>query len=61
MAREMTGPGTSRGGISSIAQRVAGQPSQSGKVGGKQGPLGRIYLSQLIPALLIVLLGVINM
>ncbi len=61
MARDMTGPGTNRGGISSIAQRVAGQPAQSGKVGGKQGPLGRLYLSQLIPALLIVILGVINM
>lgn len=61
MALEMTGPGTGRGGGPSIAQRLGGQPAQGGKVGGRQGPLTRVYLSQLIPALLIVLIGVINM
>ena len=60
MAQEMTGPGTGRGG-GAIAQRLGGQPAQAGKVGGRQGPLSRVYLSQLIPALLIVIIGVINM
>ena len=59
MAQEMTGLGGR--GAGGIAQRLGGPSAQGSKVGGKRGPLANVYLSQLIPALLIVLIGVINM
>ena len=61
MARDITGPGTSKGGISSLADRVAGSPKGSRRVGGKGGRLDGIYLTQLIPTLLILIASVINM
>ena len=60
MAQELTGAGTGRGALSSLAQRVSGSPSASSRVG-KRGPLGGLYLTQLIPTLLILILSVVNM
>ena len=58
MAAEMTGPGTMAGGLASLARRAVGRGGA--RVSGKGGPLEGLYLSQLIPALLIVLVGVIT-
>ena len=60
MARDITGPGTSRGALSSLAQRVAGGSSSKGHVG-QHGPLEGLYLTQLIPTLLILILSVVTM
>ena len=61
MAADLTGPGTaSAGGISSIARGLGARGGAHASAGGKRGPLEGLYLSQLIPALLIVLLGVIT-
>lgn len=60
MASEITGPGTSSGALSSIAQRVAGGGGARGGVTGKRGRLEGLYLMQLIPALLIVIIGVVT-
>ena len=60
MAQEITGPGTAKGPFSALAQRIAGaSPSHAGK--GRRGALEGIYLTQLIPTLLILILSVINM
>lgn len=60
MAHDITGPGTGKGPLSSLAQRVTGGGSGSSHVG-KRGPLGEVYLTQLIPTLLILILSVITM
>ena len=60
MAHDITGPGTSRGPLSSLAQHVAGSGSGSSHVG-RKGPLQGVYLTQLIPTLLILILSVITM
>ena len=59
MASEMTGLGTGGGLITNIAQKVAGGDGAK-KVSGKTGPLSNLYLSQLIPALLLVMVGVVT-
>lgn len=62
MAVDMTGPGTSAtGAFASLAERVGGRRrgAHSG-VGRKGGPFDGLCLSQLIPALLVVILGVIT-
>ena len=59
MAQEMTGPGTGHGLLSSLAQRVKG--GAGGSHVGKKGPLEGVYLTQLIPTLLILILSVITM
>ena len=59
MAQEMTGPGTGHGFLSSLAQRVKG--GAGGSHVGKKGPLEGVYLTQLIPTLLILILSVITM
>ena len=60
MAQELTGAGTGRGALSSLAQRVSGGSSAPSRVG-KRGPLSGLYLTQLIPTLLILILSVVNM
>lgn len=59
MAQEMTGPGTGHGFFSSLARRVKG--GAGGSHVGKKGPLEGVYLTQLIPTLLILILSVITM
>ena len=56
MALDMTGPGTGGGALSSLAQRATGRGGAA-RVSRKRGPLADLYLSQLIPALLIVIIG----
>ena len=56
----MTGPGTAQGPLAGIAQRVTGTSSGGSHVG-KKGPLEGVYLTQLIPTLLILILSVITM
>lgn len=57
MAAGMTGPGTSSAGpLSSLTQRARGA-----HVSGRRSPLDGIYLSQLIPTLLILVISVANM
>ena len=57
MAADMTGPGTaSAGPLSSLTQRARGA-----HVSGRRSPLDGIYLSQLIPTLLILVISVANM
>ncbi len=57
MAADMTGPGTSSAGpLSSLTQRARGA-----HVSGRRSPLDGIYLSQLIPTLLILVISVANM
>lgn len=57
MAADMTGPGTaSAGPLSSLTQRARGE-----HVSGRRSPLDGIYLSQLIPTLLILVISVANM
>lgn len=58
MAQEMTGLGTGGGLLDRLGEKVAGTGAP--KVSGKTGPLGKLYLSQLIPALLLVLVGVVT-
>lgn len=60
MAHDITGPGTSKGPLSSLAQHVTGAPSGQSHVG-RKGPLQGVYLTQLIPTLLILILSVITM
>ena len=59
MANEMTGLGTGGGFFSGLAQKAAGRDAAK-KVSGKTGPLSNFYLSQLIPAALLVLVGVVT-
>ncbi|MBM6774090.1 FtsW/RodA/SpoVE family cell cycle protein [Olsenella profusa] len=59
MATEMTGPGTPSAGLSSIAQRV--RRRGGAHVSGRKGPLDGVYLSQLVPTLLILVISVANM
>ena len=56
MALDMTGPGTGGGALSSLAQRATGRGGAA-RVSRKRGPLADLYLSQLIPALLVLLIG----
>ena len=57
MAADMTGLGTaSAGPLSSLTQRARGA-----HVSGRRSPLDGIYLSQLIPTLLILVISVANM
>ena len=61
MSNDMTGPGTGRGVLSSLGDRMMGRASGShAKVSKKSGPLDGLFLSQLIPALLLVLAGTIT-
>lgn len=60
MASEITGPGTQSSAFSSFAQRVKGGGGARSGVSGKRGRLEGLYLSQLIPALLIVTIGVVT-
>ena len=61
MSNDMTGPGTGRGVLSSLGDRMMGRGSGShAKVSKKAGPLDGLFLSQLIPALLLVLAGTIT-
>lgn len=62
MDSSMTGPGTAASGLlGGMAERVAGKGAPSGaKISGKTGPLSNLYLSQLIPAALLVVVGVIT-
>lgn len=59
MALDMTGPGTGGGALSSLAQRATGRGGAA-RVSRKRGPLADLYLSQLIPALLVVLIGIVT-
>lgn len=61
MAREFTGPGTAGGGLSSIARRAGRGGSGGARVGKRGGPLEKLYLSQLIPTLLILIISVVTM
>ena len=61
MAREFTGLGTAGGGLSSIAQRAGRGGSGGARVGKRGGPLEKLYLSQLIPTLLILIISVVTM
>ena len=60
MASEMTGPGTGGGIFSGLADKVTGKGQGQASVGGKTGPLSNLYLSQLIPAALLVIVGVVT-
>ena len=61
MSNDMTGPGTGGGVLSSLGDRMMGRASGShAKVSKKSGPLDGLFLSQLIPALLLVLVGTIT-
>ena len=61
MSNDMTGPGTGGGVLSSLGDRMMGRASGShAKVSKKSGPLDGLFLSQLIPALLLVLAGTIT-
>lgn len=61
MSSSMTGLGTGKGFFDGIAARVTGKGAKGGSsVSGKTSPLANLYLSQLIPALLLVLLGVVT-
>ena len=60
MALEMTGPGaTSTAMLPTLGTRSGGGGAHS-RVGRRKGPLDDIYFSQLIPSLLIVILGIIT-
>lgn len=60
MALEMAGPGaTSTGMLPTLGTRSGGGGAHS-RVGRRRGPLDDIYFSQLIPSLLIVILGIIT-
>ncbi len=59
MANDMTGLGTGGGFLADLAQKVGGREAAK-KVSGKTGPLSNLYLTQLIPALLLVLVGVVT-
>ena len=60
MALEMAGPGaTSTGMMPTLGTRSGGGGAHS-RVGRRKGPLDDIYFSQLIPSLLIVILGIIT-
>ncbi len=60
MALEMAGPGaTSTGMLPTLGTRSGGGGAHS-RVGRRKGPLDDIYFSQLIPSLLIVILGIIT-
>ncbi|HJA28015.1 MAG TPA: rod shape-determining protein RodA [Candidatus Olsenella pullicola] len=59
MALDMTGPGAVARGLSFFSRRAEGRHAHS-RVGGGGSPLGDLYLSQLIPALLVVLVGIIT-
>ena len=57
----MTGLGTASGGLMDrIAGRMTGRAERGAKVRGKTGPLADLYLSQLIPAALLVIVGVVT-
>ena len=61
MSNDMTGPSTGGGVLSSLGDRMMGRASGShAKVSKKSGPLDGLFLSQLIPALLLVLVGTIT-
>ena len=62
MATEMTGLGTGAGGVfSSLADRLVGKGGGAhAKVAKKRGFLDGLYLSQLIPALLLILVGTVT-
>ena len=55
----MTGLGTAQGGLAGLADRLTGRGGRHARVSGRRGPLSDVYLNQLIPAMLIVLLGVV--
>ena len=60
MAFDITSPGAT-GAMPSLSQKGArGQGGSHAKVSGRRNPLEGLYLSQLIPALLIVILGVVT-
>ena len=59
MALDMTGPGMVARGLSFFSRRGEGRGARA-RVGGGESPLGNLYLSQLIPALLVVLIGIIT-
>ena len=57
----MTGLGTASGGLMDrIAGKMSGRAERGAKVRGKTGPLADLYLSQLIPAALLVIVGVVT-
>lgn len=62
MALDMTGPGTGGAGIlSSLGDKMMGRGAAShAKVSKKHGFLDGLYLSQLIPALLLMLVGTVT-
>lgn len=61
MALDVMRAASGASALSSIKERVSGGGSAShARVGGKRGPLDGIYLSQLIPTLLIVIIGVVT-
>ena len=59
MALDMTGPGTASGGLSALTRRSA-RGGAHARSGGRRGPIADLYLSQLIPALLVVLIGIVT-
>ena len=60
MAFDITSPGAT-GAMPSLSQKgPRGQGGSHAKVSGRRNPLEGLYLSQLIPALLIVILGVVT-
>lgn len=62
MAADITGPGAERGPLGALVARRGGRGSSEGKrVGQRQGPLSGLYLSQLIPTLLILIVSVVTM
>ena len=57
---QLAGPGTGRGPLSSLSERLGGGAAHA-RVGRGKGRLDGVYLMQLIPTLLILLLGVVTM
>ncbi|WP_322152570.1 FtsW/RodA/SpoVE family cell cycle protein [Paratractidigestivibacter sp.] len=59
MANDMIERGAGGGFLAGLAQKVAGREA-SKRVSGKTRPLSNFYLSQLIPAMLLVIIGVVT-
>ena len=62
MSHEMSGPGTGGGGVlSALGDKMMGKATGGhAKVSKKRGILDGLYLSQLIPALLLILVGTVT-
>ena len=60
-SKSMTGLGTATGGIlGRAADKMLGNDERGARISGGRGPLGDLYLSQLIPAALLVIVGVVT-